>query len=56
MAIFEGSSYKVISETGTSMFTSLDGINIEVKKKKINQAPEIADYVTSVCGILILKH
>ncbi|MHB8089612.1 MAG: hypothetical protein ACYDH2_15325 [Anaerolineaceae bacterium] len=34
MTIFEGGSYEVISQSGTSMFTSADGIHIEVKKKK----------------------
>lgn len=37
--IFQGGRYKVISETGTSMFVSNDGINFEVKKKKIGSAP-----------------
>lgn len=32
--LFQGGRYQVISETGTSMFISNDGINIEVKKKK----------------------
>jgi hypothetical protein len=43
-AIFEGGSYKVISTSGTSMFTSLNGINIEVKKKKINQPPKMSGF------------
>lgn len=37
--IFQGGRYKVISETGTSMFISNDGINFEVKKKKTGNAP-----------------
>jgi hypothetical protein len=37
--IFEGGSYEVISKTGTSMFTSPDGINIEVKKRSIDHEP-----------------
>jgi hypothetical protein len=36
--IFQGGRYKVISETGTSMFVSNDGINFEVKKKKTSAA------------------
>lgn len=32
--IFEGGDYNVISESGTSMFRSPEGIHIEVKKKK----------------------
>lgn len=39
VSIFEGGSYEVISESGTSMFTSLEGIHIEVKKKKTNEEP-----------------
>ena len=31
--MFNGGRYKVISDSGTSMFVSDDGINIEVKKK-----------------------
>jgi len=43
-AIFEGGSYKVISESGTAMFTSADGIHIEVKKKKDDQVPEMSGF------------
>lgn len=32
--LFEGGRYEVISASGTSMYTSPDGINIEVKKRK----------------------
>lgn len=32
--LFQGGRYKVITESGTSMFVSNDGINIEIKKKK----------------------
>jgi len=38
-AIFEGGSYEVISSSGTSMFTSPELINIEVKKKKNDSLP-----------------
>lgn len=37
--IFQGGRYKVISETGTSMFVSNDGINFEVKKRKASDGP-----------------
>ena len=37
--IFEGGQYQKISESGTSMFTSPEGINIEVKKSKIDKLP-----------------
>lgn len=37
--IFQGGRYKVISETGTSMFVSNDGVNFEVKKRKISEEP-----------------
>jgi hypothetical protein len=43
-AVFEGGSFKVISETGTSMFTSPEGINLEVKKKKVDQPPEMSGF------------
>lgn len=36
--LFEGGASKVISQTGTSMFTSPDGIHIEIKKKKTAEA------------------
>jgi hypothetical protein len=39
-SLFEGGSFAVISKTGTSMFTSPDGINIEVKIKKVDTAAE----------------
>jgi len=42
--IFEGGSYEVISQSGTSMFTSLDGIRIEIKKKKNDQQPEMSGF------------
>ena len=37
--LFQGGRYKVISKSGTSMFVSNDGINIEVKKKMTNDLP-----------------
>lgn len=43
-SLFEGGSFEVISQSGTSMFTSPDGINIEVKKKKIDYAPEMSGF------------
>jgi len=42
--MFNGGRYKVISDSGTSMFVSDDGINIEVKKKAINQAPAASGF------------
>lgn len=42
--IFQGGRYKVISETGTSMFASNDGIHIEIKKKKTSDGPTSAGY------------
>ena len=42
--IFQGGRYKVISETGTSMYVSNDGINIEVKKKKTSAKTEFAGF------------
>jgi hypothetical protein len=37
--MFCGGRYRVISDTGTSMFASHDGINIEIKKKKTDLMP-----------------
>jgi len=42
--IFEGGSYRKISESGTSMFTSPDGINVEVKLKKTAKAPIMSGF------------
>lgn len=36
--LFEGGSFEVISESGTSMFTAPGGTRIEVKKKKTEGA------------------
>lgn len=43
-ALFEGGTYEVISQSGTSMFTSPGGIHIEVKKKKIDHPPEMSGF------------
>lgn len=37
--MFQGGRYKVISDTGTSMFVSNDGMHIEIKNKKTGQRP-----------------
>ncbi len=42
--IFEGGSHEVISKTGTSMFTSPDGIRIEVKLRKTPAAPAMSGF------------
>ena len=42
--LFEGGSWKVISNSGTSMFTSPDGLNIEVKKRKVPTSPEMSGF------------
>lgn len=42
--MFCGGRYKVISETGTSMFSSRDGLHIEIKKKKIDQKPAASGF------------
>jgi hypothetical protein len=44
VAVFEGGSYDVISESGTSMFISPEGIQIEVKKKKADRPPEMSGF------------
>ena len=38
--MFHGGRYKVISETGTSMFLSNDGICIELKKRKNGESSQ----------------
>lgn len=43
-AVFEGGAFEVISSSGTSMYTSPEGINIEVKKKKIGAAPTMSGF------------
>ena len=44
MAVFEGGDIEIISPTGTSMYTSLEGVKIEVKKKKNDDAPAISGF------------
>lgn len=39
VTIFEGGTYEKISDSGTSMYSSPEGIHIEVKKTKLDQAP-----------------
>jgi hypothetical protein len=41
---FEGGTHEVISKSGTSMFTSPDGIRIEVKLRKTDAAPEMSGF------------
>lgn len=42
--LFQGGRYKIVSDTGTSMFKSNDGVNIEVKKVKISQSPDASGF------------
>jgi hypothetical protein len=42
--MFHGGRYKVISNSGTSMFVSNDGINIELKKRKEGVKPSGAGF------------
>jgi hypothetical protein len=44
MALFEGGTFEVISPTGTSMYTSPDGVRIEVKRKKIEGEPSAVGF------------
>lgn len=43
-ALFEGGDFKVISSSGTSMYTSPEGVNIEVKKKTIDDDPTMSGF------------
>ena len=49
-ALFEGGTYEVISKSGTSMFTSPDGINIEVKKRNIDNMPVMSGFCNPCLG------
>lgn len=42
--IFQGGRYKIISDTGISMYKSNDGINIEIKKKEKDDLPNSTGY------------
>ena len=42
--IFEGGTFEIISQSGTSMFTSPEGINIEVKKMKTSGDPSLRGF------------
>ena len=54
--IFQGGRYKVISETGTSMFISNDGINIEVKKNKTSNKTVFAGFCKPCLRMKNAKH
>lgn len=42
--IFEGGSFEVISQSGTSMYSSPEGVNIEVKKKKTDDKTTVSGF------------
>ncbi len=42
--MFDGGRYKVISESGVSMFASNDGINIEVKQRTLDSSPILSGF------------
>jgi len=42
--LFEGGTYKVISSSGTSMYTAPEGINIEIKRRKVSAAPVMSGF------------
>ena len=42
--LFEGGTTKLLSDNGTSMYTSPDGYNIEVKKKQIETTPSMSGF------------
>lgn len=44
VALFQGGRYKVISETGTSMFVSNDDIHFEIKQQKVTDRPAAAGF------------
>ena len=42
--LFKGGRYKIISDSGSSMFVTTDGLNIEVKKNKTGNKPSAAGF------------
>ncbi len=54
--LFQGGRYKVISDSGTSMFVSNDGINIEIKKKKGNETPDASGFCNPCLRMENAKH
>ncbi len=42
--LFKGGRYKIISDSGSSMFVSHDGFNVEVKKNKVGSPPVAAGF------------
>lgn len=42
--IFEGGRWEVISKSGTSMFFSPEGVNIEIKQRKVATGPEMSGF------------
>lgn len=42
--IFQGGRYKTISESGTAMFISNEGLNIEIKKKQTDEMPSATGF------------
>ena len=42
--MFQGGRYKTISDTGTSMFISDEGLNIEIKKKEAGKNASAAGF------------
>lgn len=43
-AVFEGGTFEVISPSGTAMYTSPEGVHIEVKKKKNDELPIMSGF------------
>ena len=42
--MFQGGRYKTISESGTAMFISNEGLNIEIKRKQVDKMPCAAGF------------
>lgn len=42
--LFKGGRYKIISDSGSSMFVTASGLNVEVKKNKTDNIPTAAGF------------
>lgn len=54
--IFQGGRYRIISPSGTAMFKSNDGMNIEIKKRGVSKKPAAAGYCNPCLRTDSAKH
>ncbi len=53
--IFKGGKIEILNKEGISMYTSPDGLNIEVKKKKIDDSPILSGFCNPCLRMLGAK-